>query len=887
MYKKISDYGIIGNLHSVALVGLDGSIDWLCLPHIDSPSVFAALLDDKKGGRFSVSPQDEEWDSTAEYISDTNILVTRFRTRAGAMQVTDFMPIPIAGGEEQEEERHELYRLIEVTKGSVDVQMIFEPRFDYARAKTVFKKLNGGIVASGGGHKIGLSSNRELLIEDGKAVTSWSLSEGNRVWLHLTYEAEDLCVCDTDLAEKCLQDTETYWRGWLSKSETGRTVELGPYEKMVNRSALVLKLLYYNPTGTIAAAATTSLPEEIGGVRNWDYRYTWVRDTSFTLQALFNLGHLSETEGFLRWTEKLLSEYGTDRLQIMYGLRGEEELPEEELAHLEGYKGSRPVRIGNLASKQRQLDIYGELMDAALKLSDYVGKIDAELWSFLRNVCDYVVEHWRDKDSGIWEVRGGPYHFVYSKVMCWLAMDRGLTIARRYGFSADLKKWEKTRNEIKQEVLEKGWNNEKNAFVQHYESDALDASNLLLPILGFLPHDDKRVLSTIEAIRSELGRNGFIYRYKADDGLSGEEGAFLLCTFWLIDSLIIVGRYEEAEQLLQRMEGVSNHLGLFSEEYNPEWKEALGNFPQAFTHIGYINSVIALCHAKGQTVKEEEKEDGVPKPLLVSGKVILNEGDPVHKVEPGEIASKLKNSMNILRGAFFDTKRGRVAYEKMDGSKAYREYLELSFSLRDMDLGLLKTKMEQLAFWINLYNVIIIHGVIALGIKDSVKEVRNFFRRIQYRIGDMFFSPHDIEHGILRGNSRPPNSILKLFRGADKRLGYIIKPLDPRVHFALVCASSSCPPIGVYTAENLDSELDLAASTFLNAEGLRINREENRLWISRIFRWYDADFGKSQAERLKFIARFLNSREDREFLEKNAETVKVIYQDYDWRLNRY
>jgi hypothetical protein len=491
----------------------------------------------------------------------------------------------------------------------------------------------------------------------------------------------------------------------------------------------------------------------------------------------------------------------------MYGLRGEEEMPEEELDHLDGYKGSRPVRIGNEASKQRQLDIFGELMDAALKLSDYVGKIDAEIWSFLRNICDYVVENWRDKDSCIWEVRGGPYHFVYSKVMCWLALDRGLTIARRYGFTADLKKWEKTRDKIKQEVLKKGWNEEKKTFVQHYETDALDASNLLLPILGFLSHDDERVLSTIEAIRRELGQNGFVYRYKAEDGLPGDEGAFLLCTFWLIDSLIIIGKYAEAELLLQRMEGVSNHLGLFSEEYDPKWKEALGNFPQAFTHIGYINSVIALCQAKGLTVREEETV--VPKPLLVSGKVILNEGDPVHKVEPREIASKLKNCMNILRGAFFDTKRGRVAYEKMSGSMAYKEYLELSFSLRDMDLGLLRTRQEQLAFWINLYNVIIIHGVIALGIRDSVKEVRNFFRRIQYRVGDMFFSPQDIEHGILRGNSRPPNSIFKLFRGGDKRLSYIIKPSDPRVHFALVCASSSCPPIGVYTAENLDSELDL------------------------------------------------------------------------------
>jgi GH15 family glucan-1,4-alpha-glucosidase len=885
MYKKISDYGIIGNLHSVALVCLDGSIDWLCLPHIDSPSVFAALLDDTRGGRFSVSPPAGGWDSTAEYIRDTNILVTKFRTRTGIMQVTDFMPIPMMGEEEFEKEQHELYRLVEVTRGSVNVEMVFEPRFDYARAETSLRKLNSGIEASGAGQTVGLSSSHEIRLEGERGVATWSLSEGDRVWLHLAYEAEELSVCDTDEAEKCLRETEAYWRGWLSKSETGRTVELGPYEEMANRSALVLKLLFYNPTGAIAAAATTSLPEEIGGVRNWDYRFTWVRDTSFTLQALFNLGHLSETEGFLRWITKLIGEHGAGEMQIMYGLRGEEELPEKELVHLEGYKCSRPVRIGNKASRQRQLDIYGELMEAALKLSDYVGKIDAGMWPFLRNVCDHTVEHWRDKDSGIWEVRSGPCHFVYSKVMCWVALDRGVTIARRYGFTADLGKWEATRDEIKREVFEKGWDEGKKAFVQHYDTDALDSSNLLMPILGFLPHDEPRMTSTIEATQRELGRNGFLYRYSAPDGLPGEEGTFLLCTFWLIDNLIALGRLDEAEILLRRMESISNHLGLFSEEYDPKWKEALGNFPQAFTHVGYINSVIALCQARGKTMKDERVE--IPRRLLVSGRVMLNEGEAVNKIELREIASKLKNSMNILRGAFFDTKRGRVAYEKMSGSKAYREYVELSLNLRDMDLGLLKTRQERLAFWINLYNVIIIHGVIALGIRDSVREVRNFFKRVQYRIRDMFFSPDDIEHGILRGNSRPPNSLLRPFSWDDKRLQYIIKPLDPRIHFVLVCASSSCPPIGIYTAEDMDRELDIAAGTFLNTEGVEIDKVENIVSLSRIFKWYGADFGRSQTERLTYVTRFLYDKEDREFLEENVEKVKVVYRDYDWRLNRY
>ncbi|HDZ84537.1 MAG TPA: glycoside hydrolase family 15 protein, partial [Nitrospirae bacterium] len=289
--------------------------------------------------------------------------------------------------------------------------------------------------------------------------------------------------------------------------------------KRKNRPDLIRrkqKGLYYEPSGAIAAAATTSLPEEVGGVRNWDYRYTWVRDASFTLQALFNLGHLSETEGYLRWIERLLSEHGAARMQIMYGLRGEENLPEEELSHLDGYKGSRPVRIGNEAAKQRQLDIYGELLDSALKLSRYVGKVDSEIWPFLRGICNHVVDHWKDRDSGIWEVRGGPFHFVYSKVMCWVALDRGIIIAKRYGFPADIKKWERTRDKIKEEVLEKGWNEKKQAFVQHYDTDALDSSNLLLPVLGFLPFDDQRVVSTVEAIRRELDHEGFLYRYAGD-----------------------------------------------------------------------------------------------------------------------------------------------------------------------------------------------------------------------------------------------------------------------------------------------------------------------------------------------------------------------------------
>jgi len=886
MYRKINSYGIIGNLHSIALIGLDGSIDWMCLPHIDSPSIFGALLDDKKGGRFAISPSDD-WDSVAEYIPDTNILVTKFRTRKGFMQVTDFMPVPFGGEEELEEEEHELYRLVEVTRGEVDVGLVFEPRFDYARAGTSIEKAYGGVAARGNDERIFLSCTHDVDVKGDRAEKRWRLSDGDRVWLHLTYGSEEPSEIDPRGAEKDLRETEEYWRSWLRRGETGRTVDLGPYQGMVNRSALVLKLLYYNPTGTIAAAATTSLPEEIGGERNWDYRYTWVRDTSFTLQALFNLGHLSETQGYLRWIERLLSEHGAEDMKIMYGLRGEECLPEQELLHLDGYKGSRPVRIGNGAAMQKQLDIYGEIMDAALKLSDYVGKIDTGLWPFLRNICDYVVIHWQEKDNGIWEVRGGPYHFVYSKVMCWVALDRGITIARRYGFPADLETWQEARSQIKEDVLNRGWNEKKQAFVQHYDTDALDSSNLLIPILGFLPFDDPKVVSTIEVTQRELGHDDFLYRYATEDGIPGGEGTFLFCTFWLIACLVALERLEEAETLLHRMEGTVNHLGLFSEEYDVNWKEALGNFPQAFTHIGYINSVIALRQAKERIAVEREHEEVPHQRLLLSNRIVLNDGEPPQDIPSREIAVRLKNIMNTLRGAFFDTKRGRVAYERMRKSEVYRECVELSYTLKKMNLKDLISRDEQLAFWINLYNVIVIHGVIELGVRDSVKEVRNFFKRIQYRIGDMLFTPDDIEHGILRGNRRPPNSLFKLFRGRDPRLSSIIKPIEPRIHFALVCASSSCPPIEVYTAEGLDKELTIAGETFLNGGGVKIHRERNLVSLSRIFKWYEQDFGKNEVEVLGIIAPYLYKSEDREFIEENTTDIKVTYQDYDWRLNRY
>ena len=471
-----------------------------------------------------------------------------------------------------------------------------------------------------------------------------------------------------------------------------------------------------------------------------------------------------------------------------------------------------------------------------------------------------------------------------------MALDRGITIARRYGFPADLDKWETVRDTIKEEVLERGWNGRKQAFVQHYDTDALDSSCLLIPIFGFLPFDDPRVVSTVEAVRRELGRDGFLYRYRAEDGLPGSEGRFLICSFWLIDNLIGQGRDDEAERLLNDMKRAAGTLGLFSEEYNVESREALGNYPQALSHIGYVNSVAALCrHRAEKAVKKRQKtvSELVHQKLAVTHRYVLNRDGGRKSASSREIAFELKRLMNVLRGAFFNTAEGRVAYEEMSGSRIYREYVEYSHSLREMDLDILKTRPEQLAFWINMYNVIVIHGVIELGIRDSVKEVPRFFKRVQYDIGGMLFSAEDIEHGVLRGNHRFPRSPFRPFGQGDPRLKHAIRPTDPRIHFALVCASSSCPPIGVFTAENLDEELTVSGKTFLNTDGIRIDKDAHSVSLSQVFKWYAGDFGKTPAERLRFIAPYLYDEADRRFLEESADTVKVSYQDYDWRLNKY
>jgi GH15 family glucan-1,4-alpha-glucosidase len=856
MYKNIEDYGIIGDMHAVALVSKDGSIDYACLPHIDSPTVFASILDDKKGGFFNVSPT-QKFESEQSYIQDTNILKTTFVTPSGSAELIDFMSVSLKRSDLFEKESHDICRVVKGIKGETEFQAVCYARPEYAVSTP---KIEQNFIIRGEKEVFTLIVKGENLkgeIQQDKIVFKFKVPQGKAAMFMFTYGENPNKEIDTSL----LDETKEYWQKWLQSCESGRCRLFGEYQEMINRSLLVLKLLTFAPSGAIAAAATTSLPEAIGGERNWDYRFTWLRDSSFTLKALFSVGHISETDYYVHWLQAIFRKYGKKNLQIMYGLDGRWKLDEKELKHLDGYMGSKPVRIGNAAYAQKQLDIYGEIMDSALRLSDYVGHIDEELWPFFRRVCNMAVSEWQNPDAGIWEMRGKPYHFVYSKLMCWVALDRGIKIVNRYGFEAEIDIWKETADKIKDEIISKGFNKRLNSFIQHYDTDALDASLLLMPLMGFLPIQDEKIQGTIAAVQKHLNREGYLLRYNAEDGLSGEEGAFVFCNFWLIECLILSGKIEEAKELMKKTLEAANHLGLFSEEYAFKNKKMLGNFPQAFTHIGFINAVNALLAAQRPKFDQEIKDSFIKKIIkLLPRKLLLNSSKEKTKEATQTIAADLKKTLNHLQGAFFDVESGKVNYEEMKKSGAYRKYVELSKKLSAFDLNTLKTDQKKKAFWINIYNILIIHGVIELEIQNSVKEVFNFFKRISYNIGGRNFTPDDIEHGILR-------------------------KLDPRVHFALVCASSSCPPIEFYDSEKIDKQLDLAARSFLNRRGAVLDRDKKTLFLSQIFMWFRNDFGKTDREAVKFILPYLRE-EDKNYIEKNLDSLRIDYLSYDWNLNR-
>ncbi|GAA1761401.1 glycoside hydrolase family 15 protein [Kocuria aegyptia] len=615
-YLPIEDHAAIGNLRSVALVGRDGSIDWCPLPGLESASVFTAILDHRRGGRFQVRARGAEV-GTQAYIAHTNVLETSFDTGEGRLVVTDCMPLrgnlDGVGGSTAEPAVH---RLLRAEGGDVQVQVEWSPRFQYGNGLPQIMSIDGGFLAWAGDDALTLSGLQQdeatLAEEDGAATlrAGFTLGAGQRRALVTRWGANPAGSGLDDPRDVVTAAVES-WRAWVHKAEaTGSRAWAAPHEELIIRAELVLKLLTHGETGAIAAAATTSLPEEVGGVRNWDYRYSWIRDAALAAQALHALGHDAEAHAFVEWVERVAREHhDEDRaIQIVYGVHGEAEIGEKELPNLEGYRRSAPVRTGNGAVDQLQLDVFGELIGVVYELVRVGENVSDDILEFLPDVADDACRQWQERDYGLWELRNGPFHFVYSKVMVWMGLDRAITLAEAGLIDGDVQRWRATSEQIREEVLQQGFDPELGAFRQSYERNVLDASNLLFPLLEFLPFDDPRVRSTIDATIEGLTDNGLAHRYHADDGIAGGEGAFGLCNFWLVDALAMSGRTEEARDLFGRMVSHANHVGLYAEEIDPATGAFLGNFPQAFTHIGLINSALYLAYAEG-------RDSPVPDPI--------------------------------------------------------------------------------------------------------------------------------------------------------------------------------------------------------------------------------------------------------------------------------
>lgn len=593
-YNPIEDYGMIGDMRTIALVAMDGSIDFMCFPHFDSPTIFGAMLDEKKGGHFSISPLIDHARKKQLYLPETNILMSRFLSEDGVGEVIDFMPVG------QAKHTHAIIRRVKGIRGPFSFRVECAPRFDYARADHEIETSEGFITFRSKGPDgtvLRLRTPVDMKIDSGMAVAEITLDADQTLdfVLEIVRDGIETPTGASGYVDRVFDETVRYWRNWVRRSNYK-----GRWRDMVTRSALAMKLLTSNSTGGIAAAATFGLPEMVGGERNWDYRYTWIRDGSLTAASLISLGFDDEAERFVRWVEDRYETSPDGKLQIMYGIDGRSDLEEQILDHLEGYRGSHPVRIGNGAYDQLQLDIYGELMYMIDLYDQHVEPVSYDQWKKLSRSVEWISNNWEKKDEGIWEVRGGQQEFLYSRIMAWVALDRASRIAHRRSLPSPLVQWHDTRDRIHNEIYETFWNESRKAFIQHSKTDTLDASALFMPMVGLISSKDPRWLSTLSEIGKELVDDSLVYRYRveaaASDGLAGTEGTFCMCSFWYVECLARAGQIQTARLFFEKMHGYSNHLGLYAEEMDGTGRY-LGNFPQAFTHLGLVSAAKYLDQA--------------------------------------------------------------------------------------------------------------------------------------------------------------------------------------------------------------------------------------------------------------------------------------------------
>ena len=601
--RPIEDYALIGDTVTAALVAKDGSIDWLCVPRFDSNACFAALLGTAENGRWNISPANADVRITRQYRENTLILETEFTTPEGCVRLIDFMPV---GGDATH-----IVRIVQGVDGCVPMEVDLTIRFDYGSIVPWVTQEDGGVLrAIAGPDMITLTTPVQL---EGDGLTTrgkFEVRTGQRMPFVLTYSLSHLGKPERVYADQALHRAQDYWEKWAAHAKGN-----GQYSEAVTRSLITLKALTYAPSGGIVAAPTTSLPEHIGGVRNWDYRFCWLRDATLSLLAFMNAGHYDEARAWRDWLMRAVAG-SPEQLRIMYGIAGERRLPEWQIPWLAGYGESLPVRIGNAAAQQRQLDVYGEVMDALHQARKGGLQSNTENWDMQRALLDHLETIWREPDEGIWETRGPRQHFTFSKVMAWVAFDRGIKAIEEAGLDGPLERWKKIRADIHETVCARAFNPKIGAFTQAFDSELLDASTLLIASVGFLPHDDKRIVGTIDAVEHKLLRDGFLLRYdtgQSEDGLPAGEGAFLACSFWLADAYVMCGRTDDAHKLFERLLNLRNDVGLLAEEYDPRIKRQVGNFPQAFSHVGLINTAHNLTHATKPSEQRSEEHAEAPR----------------------------------------------------------------------------------------------------------------------------------------------------------------------------------------------------------------------------------------------------------------------------------